>query len=105
MVKIRLTRIGRHKDPIFRIVAADSHYARDGRIIEQIGYYNPAKGIENAVINEELALKWLQAGAVPSETVKAVFTKKGINAKYAESKKASKQELNDGLRENCQNNH
>ena len=90
MVKIRLTRIGRHKDPIFRIVAADSHYARDGRIIEQIGYYDPAKGIENAVINEELALKWLNAGAIPSETVKAMFTKKGINAKYAESKKASK---------------
>ena len=46
-VKIRLTRIGRHKDPFFRVVAADSHYARDGRIIEQIGYYDPAKG--NAV--------------------------------------------------------
>lgn len=58
-VKIRLTRIGRHKDPFFRVVAADSHFARDGRIIEQIGYYDPAKGIENAVIDEELALKWL----------------------------------------------
>ena len=52
-VKIRLTRIGRHKDPFFRVVAADSHYARDGRIIEQIGYYDPAKGIESAVIDEE----------------------------------------------------
>ena len=59
-VKIRLTRIGRHKDPFFRVVAADSHFARDGRIIEQIGYYDPAKGIENAVINEELALKWFR---------------------------------------------
>ena len=89
-VKIRLTRIGRHKEAIYRVVVADSRAARDGRYVEQIGYYDPAKGIENAVINEELALKWLQAGAVPSETVKAMFTKKGINAKYAESKKASK---------------
>ena len=89
-VKIRLTRIGRHKDPFFRVVAADSHYARDGRYIEQIGYYDPAKGVENAVIDEELALKWLKAGAVPSETVKAMFNRKGINAKFAESKKESK---------------
>ena len=90
MVKIRLTRIGRHKDPFFRIVAADQHYARDGRIIEQIGYFDPAKGVENAVIDEELALKWLKAGAVPSDTVKAMFNRKGINAKYVEAKKAKK---------------
>ncbi len=90
MVKIRLTRIGRHKDPFFRIVAADQHYARDGRIIEQLGYFDPAKGVENAVIDEELALKWLKAGAVPSDTVKAMFNRKGINAKYVESKKAGK---------------
>ena len=89
-VKIRLTRIGRHKDPFFRVVAADSHFARDGRIIEQIGYYDPAKGIENAVIDEELALKWLKAGAVPSETVKAMFNRKGLNAKYVANKKNAK---------------
>lgn len=51
-VKIRLTRIGRHKDPFFRIVAADSRYARDGRYIEQIGYFDPEKGVENAVIED-----------------------------------------------------
>ena len=91
MVKIRLTRIGRHKDPFFRIVAADSRYARDdGRYIEQIGYYDPAKGIENAVIDEELALKWLNAGAVPSETVKAMFNRKGLNAKFVANKKNEK---------------
>ena len=89
-VKIRLTRIGRHKDPFFRIVAADSRFARDGRYIEQIGYFDPDKGVENAVIDEELALKWLQAGAQPSDTVKAMFSKKGINAKYVASKKESK---------------
>lgn len=89
-VKIRLTRIGRHKDPFFRIVAADSRYARDGRYIEQIGYFDPDKGVENAVINEELALKWLNLGATPSDTVKAMFNRKGLLAKYAESKKAEK---------------
>ena len=89
-VKIRLTKIGRHKDPFYRIVAADSRYARDGRYIEQIGYFDPDKGVENAVINEELALQWLEKGAQPSDTVKAIFTRKGINAKLAESKKGNK---------------
>ena len=89
-VKIRLTRIGRHKDPLYRIVAADSHYARDGRIIEQVGYYDPSKGIQNATIDEELALKWLGLGAIPSDTVKAIFNRKGINAKHASAKKGAK---------------
>jgi len=82
-VKIRLTRIGRHKDPFYRIVAADSRYARDGRYIEQIGYFDPQKGVENAVLDDELALKWLKLGAQPSDTVKAVFKAKGLNAKHA----------------------
>ena len=85
-VKIRLTRIGRHKDPFYRIVAADSRYARDGRIVEQIGYFDPQKGVENAVIDEELALKWLGLGAQPSDTVKAIFNRKGLNAKAKEKK-------------------
>ncbi len=89
-VKIRLTRIGRHKDPVYRIVAADSRFARDGRIIEQIGTYNPKESEAAATINEELALKWLSAGATPSDSVRAMFSQKGIMAKYAESKKASK---------------
>ncbi|MBR2505878.1 MAG: 30S ribosomal protein S16 [Bacilli bacterium] len=85
-VKIRLTKIGRHKDPFYRIVAADSRYARDGRYIEQIGYFDPDKGVENAVINEELALKWLEKGAQPSDTVKSIFSKKGVIAKHASKK-------------------
>ena len=85
-VKIRLTRIGRHKDPFFRIVAADSRFARDGRYIEQIGYFDPDKGVENAVIDEELALKWLKLGATPSDTVKAMFNRKGLLAKHAREK-------------------
>ena len=87
-VKIRLTRIGRHADPFYRIVAADSRFARDGRYIEQIGYFDPEKGVEDAVVNEELALKWLKLGATPSDTVKAIFNRKGINAKAAGGKKA-----------------
>lgn len=89
-VKIRLTRIGRHKDPFFRIVAADSRYARDGRYIEQIGYLDPAKGVENAVIDEELALKWLGQGATPSDTVRAIFNRKGLLAKNAANKVSAK---------------
>jgi len=96
-VKIRLTKIGRHKDPFYRIVAADSRYARDGRYIEQIGYFDPDKGVENAVIDEELAMKWLKQGATPSDTVRAMFNRKGLMAKYAgqeasanKSKKADK---------------
>ncbi len=86
-VKLRLTRIGRHEDPFYRIVAADSHFARDGRFIEQIGTYDPAEGVEKATINEELALKWLNNGAIPSDSVRAMLTRKGIMTKYADSKK------------------
>ncbi len=91
-VKIRLTRIGRHKDPFFRIVAADSRFARDGRYIEQIGYFDPDKGVENAVIDEELALKWLELGATPSDTVKSIFSRKGLLAKHAAKKVPAKKE-------------
>ena len=89
-VKIRLTRIGRHKDAIYRVVVSDSRSARDGRIIEQIGYFDPAKPVEAADINVELALKWLNKGAQPSESIRTLFTKKGIMEQYAKSKKDAK---------------
>ena len=89
-VKIRLTRIGRHKTSIYRVVVADSRYARDGRYIEQIGYYDPAKGPENADVNEELALKWLGNGAQPSDSIRTLFAKKGIMEKFAKAKKEAK---------------
>lgn len=85
-VKIRLTRIGRHKDPFYRIVVADSRSSRDGKYIEQIGTYDPANGVEKADINEELALKWLNNGANPSDSVRAMFSSKGIMTKFAEGK-------------------
>lgn len=89
-VKLRLTRTGRHADPFYRIVAADSRYSRDGRFIEQIGYFDPGKGVENAVIDEAKALEWLNKGAVPSDTVRAMLSRKGLMQKHAESKKTEK---------------
>ncbi|MCQ2742635.1 MAG: 30S ribosomal protein S16 [Bacilli bacterium] len=89
-VKIRLTRIGRHKDPFYRIVAADSRFARDGRYIEQIGTFDPLAK-ENAVcINKELALKWLNLGATPSDSIRTMFSKEGIMAEYAANKAKAK---------------
>lgn len=91
MVKIRLARIGRHKDPFYRIVAADARFSRDGRYIEQIGTYDPALGEAAATINEEIALKWLNNGAVPSDSVRAMFSRKGIMTKFAEGKAKKKE--------------
>ncbi|OQC11221.1 MAG: 30S ribosomal protein S16 [Tenericutes bacterium ADurb.Bin087] len=89
-VKIRLTRVGRTHDPHYRIVAADSRYARDGRIIEQIGHYDPKQDFKAAIIDRELALKWLGNGAQPSATVKALFRAQGINEEFLKSKKSGK---------------
>ena len=89
-VKIRLTRVGRHKTSIYRVVVADSRFARDGRYIEQIGYYDPAKGEDSATINEELAIKWLLRGAQPSDSIRTLFSRKGIMEKYTKAKKEAK---------------
>ncbi len=88
-VKIRLRRMGAKKDPFYRIVAADSHYARDGRFIEIIGHYNPTTEPAEVKIDEEIALKWLNVGAQPSDTVRNLFSKAGIMQKFHESKKKS----------------
>jgi small subunit ribosomal protein S16 len=85
-VKIRLARTGRHADPSYRIVAADSRYARDGRYVEQIGFYNPQKPAIEATIDEAIALKWLGLGAQVSDTVRSLFKSKGIIAKFIASK-------------------
>jgi len=86
-VKLRLKRMGSKQKPFYRIVAADSRSPRDGRFIETVGTYNPIKVEDNLTIDEEKALYWLNNGAQPTDTVKSLFTKLGINAKYA-SKKA-----------------
>lgn len=84
-VKIRLTRMGAKKKPTYRIVATDSRRPRDGQYIELIGTYAPV-GECKANINEEVALKWLNNGAIPTDTVKSLFTKAGIMKKFTESK-------------------
>ncbi|MDR1698169.1 MAG: 30S ribosomal protein S16 [Erysipelotrichaceae bacterium] len=86
MVKIRFQRAGRKSEPFYHIVVSDSRTAKDGKYIEKIGYFNPHKEAKDAVIETELALKWLNNGAVPSETVKAIFRAKGINEAFAKQK-------------------
>jgi small subunit ribosomal protein S16 len=78
-VKIRLRRMGAKKAPFYRVVVADSRSPRDGRFVEEIGYYNPTTEPVTVKINEEKAVKWLNNGAQPSDTVKRLFDKVGIN--------------------------
>ncbi len=85
-VKLRLKRMGSKQKPFYRIVAADSRSPRDGRFIEVVGTYNPIKKPAEVSVNEELALKWLNNGAEPTETVRSILSKEGIIAKHAESK-------------------
>lgn len=87
MVKIRLKRMGANKKPFYRIVVADSRSPRDGRFIEEIGYYNPISEPKAVKINEEKALKWLETGAQPTETVKNLFKNNGVMEKFEASKK------------------
>ena len=85
-VKLRLKRMGAKKRPFYRIVAADSRSPRDGRFIEIVGTYNPVVEPAEIKINEEVALKWLNNGALPTDTVKNLFSKAGIMKKFADSK-------------------
>ena len=77
-VKIRLTRLGDKKSPFYRVVVADSRTARDGKVIEQIGTYNPLKNPAEIKINADLAKKWLSKGAEPTETVKSILQTAGV---------------------------
>ncbi|MDQ6596935.1 MULTISPECIES: 30S ribosomal protein S16 [Bacillus] len=85
-VKIRLKRMGAKKTPFYRIVVADSRSPRDGRYIEVVGTYNPVAQPAQVQINEELALKWLQDGAKPSDTVRNLFSNQGIMEKFHNAK-------------------
>ena len=88
-VKLRLTRMGAKKKPTYRIVATDSRSPRDGKYLELIGTYAPV-GECKVNINEEVALKWLNEGAVPTDTVRNLFSKAGIMKKFADSKNEKK---------------
>ena len=85
-VKLRLMRMGAKKRPFYRIVATDSRSRRDGEYLELVGTYNPINNEKDVKINEEVALKWLNNGAIPSETVRSLFKDAGIMKKFAESK-------------------
>lgn len=77
-VKIRLRRMGAKKAPFYRIVVADSRYPRDGRFIEEVGYYDPTKDPSVIKIDAEKAKKWLSNGAQPTDTVKALMKIQGV---------------------------
>ncbi|MBQ7669553.1 MAG: 30S ribosomal protein S16 [Clostridia bacterium] len=78
MVKIRLRRMGAKKAPFYRIVVADARSPRDGRFIEEIGYYDPMQNPAEVKVDSEKVQKWIANGAQPTETVKAILTKNGI---------------------------
>ena len=80
--KIRLKRLGAKKEPFYRLVVTDSRSPRDGRFIEEIGYYNPIKQPEVIQIDEEKVLKWLGTGAQPSDTAKGLLKRAGIWQKH-----------------------
>ena len=85
-VKLRLKRMGAKQRPFYRIVAADSRSPRDGRFIEVIGIYDPIKVPAEVKINEELALNWLNKGAIPTDTVKNLLSREGIMKKFHDYK-------------------
>ena len=78
MVKIRLKRMGMKKKPFYRLVVTDSRNPRDGRFIEEIGYYNPVSEPVEMKINHERAKYWLGVGAQPTDTVRALLKKGGV---------------------------
>ena len=88
-VKLRLKRMGSKKKPVYRIVAIDSHTKRDGEYIELVGTYNPLIEPKTVKVNEEVALKWLNNGAIPSDTVRNLLSDAGVMKKFHESKKGN----------------
>ena len=77
-VKMRLRRMGAKKAPFYRVIVADSRSPRDGRFIDELGYYNPLTNPAEIKIDAEKAKKWLSNGAQPTETVKSLLKKSGI---------------------------
>ena len=91
-VKIRLTRMGAHKRPFYRIVVANSTSKRDGRAIDQLGYYDPLTEPHTVKIDGDKALMWLQRGAQPTDTVADFLKKEGVMDRLAAAKAATKTE-------------
>lgn len=78
MVKIRLKRLGAKKNPFYRIVVADSRVARDGKTIQEIGYYDPTQEPSVIKVDAEAAKKWIANGAQPTDTVRSILKKSGV---------------------------
>ena len=89
-VKIRLRRMGAKKAPFYRFVVADSRSPRDGRFIEEIGYYNPTENPAALKVEEEKAIDWMSKGAQPSDTVRSLFSQLGIMKKFDEARRTAK---------------
>ncbi len=90
-VKIRLNRMGAKKNPFYRVVVADSRSPRDGRFIEILGHYDSTKEPAVIKVDEEKALEWMSKGAQPTDTVRSLFSKLGIMAKWNETKSTKKE--------------
>ena len=84
MVKLRLARLGSINKPFYRVIAIDSRERRNGRYLDNIGYYDPKHDPAIINVDEEKALKWLKVGAQPTETVRSLFKKTGILQKWHE---------------------
>ena len=91
-VKLRLRRMGKKRQPIYKVVAADARSPRNGKFIEAIGLYNPKTNPSTMEITEDRALYWLGVGAIPTDTVKNILSKKGILLKNELMKKGLDQE-------------
>ncbi len=89
-VKLRLKRMGAKKRPFYRIVAADSRSPRDGKTIDEIGYYDPMKEPADIKIDEVKAIDWMKKGAQPTDTVRSLFKNQGIMKKYHEDRMTKK---------------
>lgn len=90
-VRLRLTRVGAKKAPKYRIVAADSRFARDGRIIETVGFYDPTTEPETVRVDADKAMDWLKKGAQPSDTVRNILSRQGIMKKFHDQKDCGKE--------------
>lgn len=87
-VRIRLKRMGAKKAPFYRFVVADARSPRDGRFIAELGYYNPTKEPAEIKVDEEKALDWMQKGAAPSDTVRALFARVGLMKRLQEARRS-----------------
>ena len=85
-VKIRMRRMGSKRKPFYRIVVAASRMPRDGRFIEEVGYYNPLTNPDEVKLEEDKIFEWLEKGAQPSDTVRSLLSKAGLMTRYHDAK-------------------